>query len=382
MEPVAGYIPPRLEQGLEHTTGFGTGEIEFNIIDPYKIVSNSTYQLSFMDDSTLSFLNGDGPELFFGLTSGALLVNLTNGDTLLRPSQDFSPATLSDFLQEGFNLIIRNVSEPNLASAVWLKGNSNLTVWLTSTGGKAVSRDYEFRILDMGADTSINGTPTNYQIWDVTDPKAPFKAPFRLNLNRNKPDSLKGYLGNEDNVWIYAQPQTQNDGSITYKKSTWRITFSLPAGADAATPITEPKKGDIMRITLKKPFDRLDVFEFKIIGNEIQRQEATNHLSDIFVVPNPYLAVSTLERRMISEDYGRGDRRIDFVNLPTECTIKIFTVAGRLVREIHHSSTVDKGRAIWDLRTKDGLEVSQGYYFYHVEAPGIGEKTGKFAIIK
>jgi hypothetical protein len=32
--------------------------------------------------------------------------------------------------------------------------------------------------------------------------------------------------------------------------------------------------------------------------------------------------------------------------------------------------------------TKDRLEVAFGVYVYHVEAPGIGNKIGKFAIIK
>jgi hypothetical protein len=32
--------------------------------------------------------------------------------------------------------------------------------------------------------------------------------------------------------------------------------------------------------------------------------------------------------------------------------------------------------------TKDNLAISYGVYIYHVEAPGIGEKIGKFAVIK
>ena len=55
---------------------------------------------------------------------------------------------------------------------------------------------------------------------------------------------------------------------------------------------------------------------------------------------------------------------------------------GILVQEIEHDSPVEKGREPWDMRTKDGLEVSFGVYIYHVDAPGIGEKIGRFAIIK
>ena len=45
-------------------------------------------------------------------------------------------------------------------------------------------------------------------------------------------------------------------------------------------------------------------------------------------------------------------------------------------------SGLNNGTAIWDLLSKDNLEISYGVYLYHVEAPGIGQKTGTFAIIK
>ena len=36
----------------------------------------------------------------------------------------------------------------------------------------------------------------------------------------------------------------------------------------------------------------------------------------------------------------------------------------------------------WDLLSKDELEIGYGIYVYHVDAPGIGDKIGKFAVIK
>jgi hypothetical protein len=70
------------------------------------------------------------------------------------------------------------------------------------------------------------------------------------------------------------------------------------------------------------------------------------------------------------------------VNLPKECSISIFTVSGKFVQKIVHVASEANRRASWDLRTKDGLEIAHGVYFYAVEAPGIGVKTGKFAVIK
>jgi hypothetical protein len=61
-------------------------------------------------------------------------------------------------------------------------------------------------------------------------------------------------------------------------------------------------------------------------------------------------------------------------------------VSGTLVREINIEPSDLAGdfggTYIWNMLTKDNLEISYGIYLYHVEAPGIGEKVGKFAVIK
>ena len=104
-------------------------------------------------------------------------------------------------------------------------------------------------------------------------------------------------------------------------------------------------------------------------------------MDEIYVVPNPYVATTPIES---SNNFklGRGERRIEFVHLPPECTISIYTISGYLVQEIHRATSVDDGSEFWDLRTKDGLNAAYGYYIYVVDAPGIGKKTGKFALIK
>jgi len=91
---------------------------------------------------------------------------------------------------------------------------------------------------------------------------------------------------------------------------------------------------------------------------------------------------SDLESIRSSALSGRGERRIDFLNLPKECKIKIYTVSGKLVTILNHQATQDNGREKWDLTTRDGHEISYGLYFFHVDAPGIGQKLGKFAVIK
>ncbi|HFE53535.1 MAG TPA: hypothetical protein ENK07_08825 [Bacteroidetes bacterium] len=62
--------------------------------------------------------------------------------------------------------------------------------------------------------------------------------------------------------------------------------------------------------------------------------------------------------------------------------IKIFTVRGYLVDELIHDTGIEDGSESWDMLSKDGMEIAYGVYIYHVEAPGLGEKVGKFAVIK
>ena len=73
---------------------------------------------------------------------------------------------------------------------------------------------------------------------------------------------------------------------------------------------------------------------------------------------------------------------VEFIHLPKECTIRIYTVRGYLVDTIHHRKAVTDGSEFWDLRTKDGMDIAYGLYIFHIEAPEIGETIGKFAVIK
>ena len=79
---------------------------------------------------------------------------------------------------------------------------------------------------------------------------------------------------------------------------------------------------------------------------------------------------------------GRGERVITFIHLPKKCTIRIFTLRGYLVDTIEHDSIESDGMARWNITSKDGIDISYGVYLFHVEAPGVENKTGRFAIIK
>ena len=124
-----------------------------------------------------------------------------------------------------------------------------------------------------------------------------------------------------------------------------------------------------------------DVFSFKTQASKIDPTVAARSIEDIAVVPNPYIVAASWEPRH-QYSSGRGPRKIDFINLPSECTIKIFTLSGYLVTTIYHKDVYENGTESWNLLSSDNLEIAYGVYLYHVDAPGVGEHTGKFAVIK
>lgn len=98
-----------------------------------------------------------------------------------------------------------------------------------------------------------------------------------------------------------------------------------------------------------------------------------NDLDKIRVVPNPYYNQSAYE-------LNQFDRVIRFVNLPNgECTIRVFNLAGDLVRTLQKEDA-NASFLTWDVQTEGGFPIASGIYVYHVEAKGLGTKTGKMAI--
>jgi len=100
-------------------------------------------------------------------------------------------------------------------------------------------------------------------------------------------------------------------------------------------------------------------------------------LDRILVVPNPFVVRSGFVTP------GSQDV-ISFVNIPSPCTIRIYTIRGDLVKTIVHEA--DTGIAQWDQVTDFGQFAESGFYLYHItsEAPETRGQTkvGKFAIVR
>jgi hypothetical protein len=210
----------------------------------------------------------------------------------------------------------------------------------------------------------------NFSVWNVYENK---KMLFMLEEpNEATRDSSISVSNPQEYIRILI------DDEAPQPREIWRVNFSgPPVGADTLLP----EDGDVYRIRIETPFRSGDVYQFTSQEAKIEKKLARTELKDIAVVPNPYVVAARWEpTRLLAS--GRGERRIFFIHLPQQCTIRIYTVSGDYVNTLEHYSTMLDGSESWDLKSEEGLDVAPGIYIYHVDASDLGETIGKFAQIK
>ncbi|MGB2869831.1 MAG: T9SS type A sorting domain-containing protein [Bacteroidota bacterium] len=122
------------------------------------------------------------------------------------------------------------------------------------------------------------------------------------------------------------------------------------------------------------PNDANDVYSYSLTsvqtGTEVQKAS----VGRVNVFPNPYYA----------DEVQRGTTSravVTFSNLPQRATIRIFNLAGHLVRILHKDNTSQYFD--WDLTNEDNWQVGSGMYLCYIEMPDIGEKKIlKLAVIQ
>lgn len=122
-----------------------------------------------------------------------------------------------------------------------------------------------------------------------------------------------------------------------------------------------------------------DAYRFQIQGATTTTSgQFKNELDRIKVVPNPYI-VSSLYEPEFGELRKEPLRQLQFINLPQNCSIYIFTTAGDLIKTIYHESST--GTEFWDLRAEGGREIAPGIYLYVVKTKDL-EYLNRFTVIK
>jgi hypothetical protein len=103
-------------------------------------------------------------------------------------------------------------------------------------------------------------------------------------------------------------------------------------------------------------------------------QLAKEDVEKINAFPNPYYGFNLMET-------DRLVKYITFNHLPKKATIRIFNLAGVLVRTIYKDDDTQFAR--WDLRNEHNLPVASGIYIAHIDMPEIGKtKIVKLMIVQ
>jgi len=361
--PVAGYQTAAITDAVAPVgVLIGTGTVTVEIINT-SLIKDNTYQIAFTHSG-----------VFVTESYSVMDVSVSPPDTILNSSvfgRDEYGFLVEGTIFDGLRVFVDNYNDVQLIDSLtgWTAGSNSDFMPKVDLGVNVdpYPADYDIVFFSevIGTDSSSTPKPVNFTVTNVTENQL---ANFRFQ------DS------NDDGFWSSNERIRIREIFEGSEEKTWRVTITDTVGTGGQAP----GGGDVFQIRTTKPFRTGDVFQFKTKGESVDQRLAVSSLGRIAVVPNPYVAVASWERKQTtSAGIGsRGERRIDFIHLPQKATIRIYTLKGDLVDVIEHESTIDNGAASWDLRTREGLDIAFGIYVYHVDAGKLGEEVGKFAIIK
>ncbi len=214
---------------------------------------------------------------------------------------------------------------------------------------------------------------------------------------------------------IWRSPTPEPDDAILLRiygfgDSTWSFSglerefvdpdSLIPRGGDMEAPIAGPHNGLPFYYSVTA-YERqyLNGSVFDVLLNSIQdgfyRRDPTGDptpvyahgpdrtekplLGNVIVVPNPY------EAGRVEWD-GQLGPHVEFRNLPSQATIRVYTVSGDLLRTMEHGTgdfdEPTDARA-WDLTNRSGEDVASGVYIYNVTTKLNSEsKTGYFIVVR
>ncbi len=130
-----------------------------------------------------------------------------------------------------------------------------------------------------------------------------------------------------------------------------------------------PKDGATVTMTISPSELPLDANGNQAVTDDI--------LNNVLVIPNPYV-ISSIGQK------STYDAKIFFTRLPKECTIRVYTVNGDLIRTIQHidqDGTNRQGMDIWDLLSNNKQRATSQGLFAVIETPNGAKTIKKFSVV-
>lgn len=140
---------------------------------------------------------------------------------------------------------------------------------------------------------------------------------------------------------------------------------------------------DVYTIPISYPLTTDDKFVFRTTkaGEGVTVDYKKSLLDRVTVYPNPLYAYNPTVGFYQDPNNPKNDEPfVTFSNLPTEVTIKIYTLSGQLLRVLTKNDPSPFMN--WDLKNREGLRAASGVYLAVVSSPGLGDKVLKLSIIQ
>ena len=138
-----------------------------------------------------------------------------------------------------------------------------------------------------------------------------------------------------------------------------------------------PPWGNKIWLTTNKANTAADKFTFTAPANTVSDELAKDAVEMVNVFPNPYYAGN-------SQETNRFDNFVTFTHLPPKAKLRIFSLDGRIVRELDKDT--DSQFFKWNLRNHTDLPVASGVYLVHIDmdidGQDLGEKILKVFIVQ
>jgi len=367
-----------------HAVGTGTGTVATRVVNSDLVPDGHQYAISFTTES---------PDTI--RATAYTLRDSTGHRTLFSTGQDFEARGVGAV---GDGLMPLVFTHPSVTVDMTRSGytptsftntrNKVSYQYLISNNERRLGYPDNIRIefADVVLDTGLFIPPTSarpgkFKIYAET-PGGDLPLDFRF-----RDANADGTLSRVDEFIDVVTYRANDPGS---PQITWRVQLDT-LGQGARGPIVAPRLGDVYQLRLTLPLNVSDLFTFTTTGATVGRAAAAGggFAETPYVVPNPYIGAASFEPERFAVS-GRGERRIEFRAVPLGSTIRIYTVRGELVQTLRQDGRLEGstvvgsayGYVAWNLRTKDNLDVAPGLYIFQVEAPNVGNHTGKFAVVK
>jgi hypothetical protein len=391
--PPSNFTQPQIE-GLELVAGVEE-DIQFTVTPEYLIsdsVKDKTFEIRFSDVPSFRYdkeITGFGPDIHLVDTASEDTIISTLNFPISNPSVTVKSDLFDGMLLKytGPNLLLNQIDTVYFKQAkadVRVHQTTEYDDFLTPQtaiplmapfGAYFLPHDYLVEFYELAGRRRVN-------VYDLDsgdtllNVQKSFGQTYGLASYEKVVLSVNPVSG--DTTWSWYNNPIDFRNSLSNEATGYKVY--LPG---AFIFIEDPNKeivaGDTMIVSLSgvgAPHEG-NIYRFSTVASQVNYHTKMN----VKVVPNPYLVRAAWD---IDNDY----QKVQFINLPTECTIRIYTLAGDLVNTIHHNEpyrggfdSETKGTAFWNLMTRNNQKVATGVYVFYIDSP-YGNDVGKFAIIR